>query len=95
MNDGQNQESKYHLFSVLVHSGLTATSGHYYAYIRSNIDGQWYKFNDETVTLATEEDVFINNFGGTYMDARLNEEIELVTKEENNANSAYMLVYVR
>jgi Ubiquitin carboxyl-terminal hydrolase len=79
------QETRYKLFSVLVHSGGSATSGHYYAFIRPNPgnyyfyffqllegDGQWYKFNDDIVDLAEPDEVFEANFGGTHTEARLN-----------------------
>jgi hypothetical protein len=38
----------YELFSVLIHSG-SASSGHYYAYIKSFERDKWYEFNDNTV----------------------------------------------
>lgn len=34
MIPGSEQETKYRLFSVLVHSGTGSGSGHYYAFIR-------------------------------------------------------------
>ncbi|KAH1137922.1 hypothetical protein GYH30_027774 [Glycine max] len=34
---------------VLVHNG-GVHSGHYYAFIRSTLSEQWYKFDDERVT---------------------------------------------
>jgi ubiquitin carboxyl-terminal hydrolase 47 len=46
----------YELYAVLVHSG-SAIGGHYYAYIKSFDDGNWYNFNDSTVTPITLEDV--------------------------------------
>ncbi|XP_062510658.1 ubiquitin carboxyl-terminal hydrolase 47-like isoform X2 [Corticium candelabrum] len=46
----------YELFSILVHTG-SAYSGHYYAYIRSFSDNQWYCFNDQTVSKVREEDI--------------------------------------
>ncbi|RHZ09021.1 hypothetical protein DYB31_005877 [Aphanomyces astaci] len=46
----------YELFSVLIHSG-SAMGGHYYAYIKSFEDGQWYNFNDSTVTKITDAEV--------------------------------------
>ena len=47
----------YELYSVLVHSG-GAYGGHYYAYIKSNVDGKWYNFNDSSVSEIQQEDVF-------------------------------------
>jgi ubiquitin carboxyl-terminal hydrolase 47 len=39
----------YELFSIMIHSG-SAAGGHYYAYIKSFTDGQWYSFNDQQVS---------------------------------------------
>ncbi|EDO28095.1 predicted protein, partial [Nematostella vectensis] len=39
----------YELFSIMIHSG-SASGGHYYAYIKSFADNQWYCFNDQNVT---------------------------------------------
>eukprot|EP00178_Gracilaria_changii_P021375 TRINITY_DN63550_c0_g1_i1.p1 TRINITY_DN63550_c0_g1~~TRINITY_DN63550_c0_g1_i1.p1 ORF type:complete len:1436 (+),score=245.45 TRINITY_DN63550_c0_g1_i1:339-4646(+) len=61
----------YVLHSVLVHIG-DVNGGHYHAFIRPAIDvsdnetkkpGQWYKFDDETVQAATEEQAVQDNFG--------------------------------
>ena len=52
----------YDLVGVLVHSG-TNYSGHYYAYIKPEIDGDWYEFNDSVVRKAKKDEVFKANFG--------------------------------
>lgn len=51
MNE-HNNNNNYSLFSVLVHSGEGAASGHYYAFIRPTYKGKWHKFNDEYVDFA-------------------------------------------
>lgn len=48
--------SLYSLYSVLVHSG-SISGGHYYAYIKSFEDHNWYRFNDSQVTKATVAEV--------------------------------------
>lgn len=61
----------YVLHSVLVHIG-DVNGGHYHAFIRPDIDtsdtepkkaSQWFKFDDETVSLATEEAAVHDNYG--------------------------------
>lgn len=55
-------DSLYVLQSVLVHQGLSANSGHYYAHIK--IGGQWYEFNDEVVSKISEFKAIECNYGG-------------------------------
>jgi len=38
----------YKLYAVLVHYGMTTTSGHYYCFVLAP-SGRWYKMNDATV----------------------------------------------
>ncbi|PXF48866.1 Ubiquitin carboxyl-terminal hydrolase 13 [Gracilariopsis chorda] len=61
----------YVLHSVLVHIG-DVNGGHYHAFIRPSIDvsdaetkkpAPWYKFDDETVQAATEEQAVQDNYG--------------------------------
>ena len=56
-------EYVYELYAIMIHSG-GAYGGHYYAYIKSFEDGQWYNFNDTTVTQLKEEAEIFNTFGG-------------------------------
>jgi len=56
-----NYES-YELFGVLVHAG-TASIGHYYAFLRPTPAFEWFKFNDSSVTPASEYEAITNNFG--------------------------------
>ncbi|XP_068717808.1 ubiquitin carboxyl-terminal hydrolase 36-like [Montipora capricornis] len=39
---------KYRLYAVLVHSGYSSNSGHYYCYVRAS-NGVWYQMNDSMV----------------------------------------------
>eukprot|EP01065_Artemidia_motanka_P019475 TRINITY_DN23158_c0_g1_i1.p1 TRINITY_DN23158_c0_g1~~TRINITY_DN23158_c0_g1_i1.p1 ORF type:complete len:1311 (+),score=526.32 TRINITY_DN23158_c0_g1_i1:88-4020(+) len=80
--------STYLLHAVLVHSG-DASSGHYYAFVRPDInpDGdaaQWYRFDDERVVPVSERDATEENFGGDYGGGQM-----------PRYASAYVLTYVR
>lgn len=44
---------KYDLYAVIVHSGFSISSGHYYSFIRCN-PNEWYKFDDEQVCKILE-----------------------------------------
>lgn len=79
------EESQYTLYSVLVHFGSNTGNGHYYCFLRSN--GVWYRFNDETVTPATLNEVFGCNFGG-YTRNYWGTDVP-------HMNNAYLLVYIR
>jgi len=45
--------AKYHLYGVLVHSGGSAHSGHYYSYVK-NTNGIWYRMDDSSVTQVSQ-----------------------------------------
>ncbi|XP_058085772.1 ubiquitin carboxyl-terminal hydrolase 21-like isoform X2 [Magnolia sinica] len=53
-NDDDN--SKYELYAVLVHSGISSYSGHYFCFICSS-PHSWYQLDDSEVTRVSEEDV--------------------------------------
>jgi len=48
----------YQLFAVTVHTGGLET-GHYTAFAKCH--GEWFKFDDQTITLATEQEVLASN----------------------------------
>jgi len=76
----------YKLHSVMVHSG-DVFGGHYYAYIRPKCTGEeWFKFDDDRVSVATPEQAININFGVTPSQA---------TVGFKRCSNAYMLVYVR
>merc|ERR550534_975309 len=47
-------ESKYDLFGAVIHSG-SAHGGHYYAHIKDIATGNWFVFNDASVTPISDE----------------------------------------
>ncbi|KAK4622245.1 Ubiquitin carboxyl-terminal hydrolase 21 [Fulvia fulva] len=88
----------YHLHGVLVHSG-DLNAGHYYAFLKPDKNGEFYRFDDDRVTRATKREAIDENFGGdygangTYGQKGQNPYTrQWSTKRSNNA---YMLVYVR
>ncbi|KAI3890672.1 hypothetical protein MKX03_001946 [Papaver bracteatum] len=47
---------KYELYAVIVHSGVSYSSGHYFCYIRSS-PGTWFLMDDSRVVIVREQDV--------------------------------------
>nr|KAF6508967.1 ubiquitin specific peptidase 33 [Rousettus aegyptiacus] len=54
--DSPAQIVTYDLLSVICHHG-TASSGHYIAYCRNNLNNHWYEFDDQSVTEVSESTV--------------------------------------
>lgn len=88
----------YRLYGVLVHSG-DVHAGHYYAFIRPEKNGSFYRFDDERVIKSTLREATEENFGGEYSTglngsgAQRNPYTRAwSTKRSMNA---YMLVYFR
>ncbi|XP_057311680.1 uncharacterized protein LOC130649421 [Hydractinia symbiolongicarpus] len=48
MSNTQGEPVHYDLYSVLVHSGYSCNSGHYYCYVKAP-NGSWYEMNDNRV----------------------------------------------
>lgn len=89
----------YHLHGVLVHSG-DLNAGHYYAFLKPQKNGEFFRFDDDRVTRATKREAIEENFGGDYGANGMNGGVkgqnpytrQWSTKRSNNA---YMLVYIR
>lgn len=81
--------NKYLLHSVLVHSG-GVNGGHYYAYIRPDLRGQWFKFDDERVTKEEVTKALDEQYGEDEGAAPGVTGVRLP-----KFSNAYMLVYVR
>ncbi|XP_072165726.1 ubiquitin carboxyl-terminal hydrolase 47-like [Diadema setosum] len=77
---------RYQLFSIMVHSG-TASGGHYYAYIKSFTDDQWYCFNDQHVSRITYDDIR-KTYGGEPTHFR-----GYYSSSYTSSTNAYMLMY--
>lgn len=54
----------------MVHDG-NDKGGHYYSYIRPNPEGDWFKFNDASVTRATSKEAIEDNFGDDEEDEKM------------------------
>jgi hypothetical protein len=80
--------SRFRLVGVVVHSG-TSRSGHYFACLWTMESGQWYKFNDSSVSAISEDEAITANFGAASA-------VDPITGAAASPTpSAYMLVYVR
>lgn len=74
----------YDLFAIMIHSG-SASGGHYYAYIKDLESGNWYSFNDQTVSPITQEDIS-KSFGGSGA-------FKSYYSGFSSSTNAYMLMY--
>lgn len=92
----------YVLHGVLVHSG-DLNAGHYYALLKPEKDGDWYKFDDDRVTRATLKEVLDENYGEDLKDSNNNTNglvgqypmRQLNKFSLKRHSNAYMLVYLR
>ncbi|CAK9866222.1 unnamed protein product [Sphagnum jensenii] len=84
----------YILHSVLVHSG-GVHGGHYYAFIRPTLSGQWYKFDDERVTKEEPRRALEEQFGGEEEFPQTNPGFNNTPFKFTKYSNAYMLVYIR
>lgn len=85
-----------HSLSVLVHSG-DLHGGHYFALLKPDRDGKWYKFDDDRVTISTMKEVLDENYGGGEPPEAL-AGMPLALRQINRHKrftNAYMLVYIQ
>ncbi|EKX40481.1 hypothetical protein GUITHDRAFT_52087, partial [Guillardia theta CCMP2712] len=45
----------YELQCVIVHTGSSAVQGHYIAHVKENVDGKWWRFDDDVVTTLDDD----------------------------------------
>jgi len=87
-----SKRNTYSLHSVLVHSG-GVNGGHYYAFIRPDLGGQWLKFDDERVSKVPQKVAVDEQFGGS--DTKGAKGLPPPSYNFVKFSNAYMLVYVR
>lgn len=56
------RQNPYYLHAILVHEG-DAMNGHYYAFIHDRCTHEWYRFNDYSISIETEDKVLEESFG--------------------------------
>eukprot|EP00795_Rhopilema_esculentum_P007092 gene7092-12734_t len=89
-------ESKgiYELTAVLLHCGLSASSGHYVAHILDKKDDAWYRFNDEVVQKMTGRKLQLGVEEDPEDNGKLSKKGK-IPKGYHSSKNAYMLVYSR
>lgn len=79
-----------------MHSG-DLNAGHYYAFLRPEKEGSFFKFDDDRVTRATMRETMDENFGGDYgpgINGQIKNPQARAISLKRSMN-AYMLVYLR
>ncbi|OHS94333.1 Clan CA, family C19, ubiquitin hydrolase-like cysteine peptidase [Tritrichomonas foetus] len=98
----RTQSTIYDLYGVLVHMG-GVSAGHYYAYLRTSTDPQWYEFDDNVVTKVDSNAAIQNNYGGSAKKSNYGaygghggySGYGYSGYNYGKSYSAYMLVYIR
>lgn len=64
---GSNNSGYYTLHAVLTHQGRSSSSGHYVGWVRQNpTEDKWYKFDDDSVSPITSEEILRLSGGGDW-----------------------------
>lgn len=82
--DGPPGPYIYELFSIMIHSG-SASGGHYYVYIKDFDKGEWFCFDDQSVSRITNEDISMTYGGGSHR--------VYYSGAHSSSTNAYMLMY--
>ncbi|KAJ1915568.1 ubiquitin-specific protease ubp15 [Tieghemiomyces parasiticus] len=82
----------YALHGVLVHSG-DVSGGHYFALLRPEPNGRWFRFDDDRVVPVRDKDVFEAYYGGEERSQRPG--ARSTRPALSRYTNAYMLVYIR
>jgi hypothetical protein len=82
------------LYGVIVHDGLI-DQGHYFVFLRDFKNNRWIKFNDTKVSIASEDEVFNQNFGGEESEVYVTNSGEIIKSSKDIQRTAYMLIYVQ
>lgn len=61
---GSNVSGLYDLVSILTHKGASADSGHYIGWSKGEKGDEWYKFNDDEVSIVPESKIGMLDGGG-------------------------------
>ena len=88
------QQNKYVLCAVMRHKGVSAYSGHYVAEAMDWTSGQWFEFNDETLTYLEHGPTCSIDPNGK--DEASDDDLETTDKKAKlvGSNEAYCLYYV-
>uniref|UniRef100_H2UAX6 Ubiquitin carboxyl-terminal hydrolase n=1 Tax=Takifugu rubripes TaxID=31033 RepID=H2UAX6_TAKRU len=62
---GSNNSGYYDLQAVLTHQGRSSSSGHYVGWVKRKED-EWFKFDDDKVSVVTAEDILRLSGGGDW-----------------------------
>ena len=52
---------KYQISGICTHLGVSGASGHYIAFCRNKVNGQWYNFNDSNMRKCSENEIYIGS----------------------------------
>uniref|UniRef100_A0A3Q4BAR0 Ubiquitin carboxyl-terminal hydrolase n=1 Tax=Mola mola TaxID=94237 RepID=A0A3Q4BAR0_MOLML len=64
-NIGSNNSGYYDLQAVLTHQGRSSSSGHYVGWVKRKED-EWFKFDDDKVSVVSPEDILRLSGGGDW-----------------------------
>ena len=79
-----DEKMNYELTGILIHSGASLQSGHYYSFIKDQKENKWYKFNDSNISeYDIDNDLEKECFGN--IDSKINQ----------YGKGAYLLFYTK
>ena len=88
--NSKNKCTIYDLIGVVIHTGGSDMSGHFFAFCKSNIDHNWYKYNDSIVEKCSENYEYeFKNIGLPYV--LFYQNVDCI----NNMNNQIMSLYFR